>query len=335
MLVCFANNFGGLPGSFFYQAAVFVNKLLLAMPESVGSPSAQWQGPLPPTPAASQHYRQQQLQRAATLQRSPRGQPFNQLPYQTRPEHTVFRSLGVPLDERYTVKKVLGQGAFGRVVLAKDRQTGKKVAIKEIHRTDNMLDIERELLALIKATKGSPRCHPNVVCYYDHFRAVPTRSSEQMRGYIVMEYIEGESLREYLQRKNKFRKSVFLDILKSVARGLQFLHSRDIAHRDVKPANIMLRKGSKQAVLVDLGLACFPQERVRTATGDFPECSSLSGSRYYIAPEILQGFVPLTVDSWMRSDMYALGRVGEELGLANEAFVQMLLHPDPFQRPTA
>lgn len=308
---------------------------------------------LPPQPPPS---REQMLRGAATLQRTARQRALMQrtgrkqalqLDVGQRLQHSLFVQSKTPFDQRYEIKNVLGQGAFGRVYLAIDRRNGTEVAVKEILNQTaprQQLEVTLELFALIRATNGSPRCHPNVVCYYSHFLAYPTAQSKVPLRYIVIEYIKGKPLDKILTSPQPLNEKEATKILVDCLRGLQFLHAKNIAHRDIKPANIMLRIQSDrepQAVLVDLGLACFRGEIIQGKV----ECSGFAGTLNYIAPEIRQQRVQRNVYSWMKSDVYALGLVAKELFAKSSyqahsetrvtAVVMEMLSQNPQERPSA
>ena len=301
---------------------------------------------LPPTPIQGQYAKVEQikameqqrtraLQKAAQLQRTKQGGKL-QRPIATRPSQIYFTQLPQMLTDWYKVDKVLGQGQFGRVLLAKDRKTGQQVALKEILRQEtpqDKLDVDLELLALLKATGGHPRCHPNVVCYYGHFEALPSKKAQRPVRYIAMEFVAGQTLDKL--KPNKLSSDDRLNILRTALAGLAFLHSHNIAHRDIKPANIIVRRnptsGRLDAVLVDLGLSCFQGQ---TRDNGAAECSIGAGSEYYMAPELRDKRLPYVTSNWMRGDIYSLGVSLHPL-LGGLDLVQLMLQPEPQHRPTA
>ena len=178
------------------------------------------------------------------------------------------------------------------VELAEDTRLGRLVALKRMAGTvdvSGLSRLRREALA------GASLNHPNLVSVYD----ILTRDDGDL--VIVMEYVDGETLRDRLSREGKLAPSDALPLLAGVASGLDAIHGAGIVHRDVKPSNILL--GEDGAVKVaDLGVASVPDRTQITITG------SIIGSLNYMAPEQLESG-PATP----ALDVYALSAVAFEV----------------------
>lgn len=192
---------------------------------------------------------------------------------------------------RYRTISRLGSGGMARVDLAEDTLLGRRVALKRLTGEADpraLSRLRREALA------GASLSHPNLVSIYD---VVPTAEGHLI---IVMEYVEGETLRARLAREGRLPVSEALRILEGVAAGVDAIHRGRIVHRDVKPSNILLGNGTVK--VADLGIASLP-ERTRITTS-----GSIVGSLSYMAPEQLQD-APATSSI----DVYALAAVAYEI----------------------
>ncbi len=188
-------------------------------------------------------------------------------------------SPGDLLAAKYRIEAEIGRGAFGRVYRARDIDLDRVVAIKELHRgqddlgstqfSDYVRRFERE--ARVQARFN----HPNIVHVYELLRLADDRL------YLVMEYVDGGSLRDYLARRGPLPVDEALRIMAHLLAGLAAVHhnSGDIVHRDIKPSNVLLTKGG-QAKLTDFGLAQVGDESMRSGAGQ-PH----PGSPMYMSPE--------------------------------------------------
>lgn len=207
------------------------------------------------------------------------------------------RTCGAPrreelLLERYLVLEPLGQGGMGTVYLAKDtRLSNRLVAIKEM-RTDEVEEEDRALNA------EQFKSEMTILASLDH-SAIPNIYDYQVEGaraYLVMEYIEGETLAQYLEQVGAIGEYEAIMIAIELCRVLEYLHSQKppIIFRDLKPSNVMRdRKG--RIFLIDFGIA-------RTFKRGQARDTALFGSLGYCAPEQLG-----TGQSSPRTDIYALG----------------------------
>ncbi|MDO8501619.1 MAG: protein kinase [Gemmatimonadaceae bacterium] len=207
--------------------------------------------------------------------------------------------LKAALADRYPIERELGRGGMATVYLAQDIKHGRRVAIKVLRpELAAMLGAERFLREIEIAARLS---HPHILPLYD---------SGQVDGllFYVMPHIEGESLRDRLDREKQLPIDEAVRLAQQVASALDYAHRREIVHRDIKPENILLHEGL--ALVADFGIAL----AVRAAAGERLTEAGLSlGTPYYMSPEQAIGDRPIDA----RSDIYSLGCVLYEM-LAGE-----------------
>jgi len=228
----------------------------------------------------------------------------------------------------YTLISKIGMGAFGITYKAIDNNTHEKVAIKIINvnkviNKQYLID-EVNVLKAISSITGEDSCDPTISCYYENF-IENWRGSENM--FIVMEYIEGITLRDYINNRLKLNqiinKNVLWSIFYGLAKGLSHIHNKGIAHRDIKPENIMITNDGN-IKFIDFGLSCVSkcfEVNCLNICGD-----GIVGSVPYVAPELFyntpthygNGFSKL--EKAKRSDMWAIGLVMFELANIIERF---------------
>lgn len=202
--------------------------------------------------------------------------------------------IGKLLDNRYEILELVGTGGMAKVYKARCHRLNRLVAIK-ILREDLSQDAEFRRRFHDESQAVAMLSHPNIVAVYD-----VSRSSEL--EYIVMELIDGITLKQYMQRKgNKLNWREALHFITQIAKALSHAHSRGIIHRDIKPHNIMvLRDGSVK--VADFGIA-------RVASGGHSTLTQEAlGSVHYISPEQARGS---HIDA--RSDLYSAGVVLYEM----------------------
>jgi len=223
------------------------------------------------------------------------------------PPAALLDALRAALAPQYEVVRQLGAGGMGSVFLARDTTLDRPVAVKVISPELSASKTFRDRFLLEARTVAKLR-HPNIVAVY---------AAGESAGllYFVMEYVEGESLRDLLDREGRCDPERARRILRDLAAALAYAHEAGIVHRDIKPENILLNaQGSP--LLTDFGVArAFsaaaapgaPDEGRMTGTG------FVLGSPRYMSPEQATGERQLDG----RSDVYALGLVGYEM-LAGE-----------------
>jgi serine/threonine-protein kinase len=198
---------------------------------------------------------------------------------------------------RYRLIQKLGKGAMGEVSLGEDTKLDRKVAIKTIRPDVDMSSkeaIEMRQRFVREAKTAGKLTHPNIVTVYDSFEG------EGGIAYIVMEYVEGDTLAN-IMKKARLSVPQIKHIIVNAANGLQHAHENGVYHRDIKPENIMLAPKTGVTKLMDFGIARLVESNM-TATG------SVLGTPAYMAPEQCTG---QKVDA--RSDVFSLGVVLYEL----------------------
>ena len=218
-----------------------------------------------------------------------------------------LESLRGALADRYAVERELGRGGMATVYLARDLKHGRPVAIKVLRpEIAAALGPERFLREIEVAARLT---HPHIL---------PLHDSGQAGGslYYVMPYIEGESLRDRLEREGQLPLEEALRITREVASALSYAHGHDVVHRDIKPENILLSGG--EAVVADFGIA----RAITQAAGTrLTETGIPVGTPQYMSPEQASGGGP--IDG--RSDVYSLACV----------LYEMLVAEPPYTGPSA
>ncbi len=211
--------------------------------------------------------------------------------------------LPVVAPERYEVLALLGQGGMGLVLKGRHKQLNKLVAIKILNTALSLDSISLKRFD-IEAKAGSQLAHPNLIAVFDY--GVTTEG----KPYLVMEYLEGESLQERIAESGPIETEEFLRIFEQVARALKYIHNQNIIHRDIKTSNIMLQKIDSEsesfAKLLDFGIAKVLADSGLTIQ-DLTATGSVFGSPLYMSPEQCRG-----KDTDGRSDIYSLGCVMHE-----------------------
>ncbi len=201
--------------------------------------------------------------------------------------------IGKMLDNRYEVLEVIGTGGMAIVYKAKCHRLNRYVALK-VMKEEIAQDEEFRRRFFEESQSVAMLSHPNIVGVYD-----VSRSSEI--EYIVMELIDGITLKDYLSRRGalSWKETTFFAV--QIAKALEHAHSRDIIHRDIKPQNIMLLRDGTVKV-ADFGIAHHTNDQRTYVKGE------AIGSVHYVSPEQARGSV---IDN--RSDLYSLGVVMYEM----------------------
>jgi len=206
------------------------------------------------------------------------------------------------LADRYTIDRELGRGGMAIVFLAQDQKHHRKVAIKVL-KPELAAALGRDrFLREIETAAGLN--HPHIL---------PLHDSGEADGflYYVIPYVEGESLRDRLDRERQLPLDDALQIAREIAGALSYAHTHNILHRDIKPGNILLSTG--HALVTDFGIA-----RAITATdgGQLTEVGTLVGTPAYMSPEQIDA--SQYIDG--RADVYSLGCVLFEMLVGEPPF---------------
>jgi len=200
--------------------------------------------------------------------------------------------IGSILDDRYEILEIIGEGGMALVFKARDLRLNRYVAVK-IMREDLMDDEEFRSRFYAEAHAVAMLSNQNIVAVYDV-------SQNPDIEYIVMELVDGITLRQYMDRRGALAWREVLHFSTQIARALAHAHERGIVHRDIKPQNVMMfRDGT--AKVADFGIAALENEI-------YENNGQAIGSIHYIAPEQAKGENP---DA--RSDLYSLGVVMYEM----------------------
>ena len=201
------------------------------------------------------------------------------------------RYIGKTLDNRYEILEVIGTGGMAVVFKAKCHRLNRMVAIKMLKK-DLSEDAEFRRRFHDESQAVAMLSHPNIMSVHD-----VSRGGDM--DYIVMELIDGITLKQYMERRGKLDWRETLHFITQIMRGLSHAHSRSLIHRDIKPQNIMvLRDGTVK--VTDFGIACL-------SNGSNPSNEAI-GSVHYISPEQAKGDY---TDN--RSDIYSAGVVLYEM----------------------
>lgn len=201
---------------------------------------------------------------------------------------------GMIINERYKIIKMIGDGGMANVYLASDMILNREVAVKVLRHelADDSTFIrrfEREARAVTSLS------HPNIVGIYDI-------GNDKGNYYIVMEYIEGKTLKHLIKERQSLTVTETLALMKQITAGVAHAHNHGIIHRDLKPQNILLKRDGTVKI-TDFGIAI-----TSSATTSITKTNSIMGSVHYLAPEIARGDA-----ASIQSDIYALGIIMYEM----------------------
>ncbi|MBB6452971.1 serine/threonine-protein kinase [Salirhabdus euzebyi] len=205
----------------------------------------------------------------------------------------MFR--GQLLNERYQIKHAIGGGGMANVYLAHDLILERDVAIKVLrmeyaHDEEFIERFRREAQSTISLS------HPNIVNIFD-----VGEDNEDGIYYIVMEYVKGMTLKQYIQMYGPLPVEEAVDVMKQVTSAISHAHANEIIHRDIKPQNILINNSGKVKV-TDFGIA------MALSSTSVTQTNSVLGSVHYLSPEQARGGTAIR-----KSDIYSLGIVFFEL----------------------
>ena len=202
-------------------------------------------------------------------------------------------SKGQKINDRYEIIKSIGEGGMANVYLAHDSILDRKVAIKVLR--GDLENNEKFIRRFQREAKSvSDLSHPNIVEVYDV-------GEEEGQHYIVMEYIDGRTLKQLIQKRGALTVAEVLDIMTQLTDGLAAAHEAYIIHRDIKPQNIMILDNG-MVKITDFGIAMTLNATQLTQT------NSVMGSVHYLPPEQASGQTATT-----KSDIYSSGILMYEL----------------------
>jgi len=203
------------------------------------------------------------------------------------------------LGERYELSEILGRGGMAEVRLGRDIRLGRTVAVKTL-RSDLALDSNFQARFRREAQSAASLNHPAIVSVYDTGEdfadGVPV-------PYIVMEYVDGQTLRELLSSGRKLLPERAMEIAAGILSALEYSHQNGIVHRDIKPGNVMLTRSGTVKVM-DFGIA----RAVADATVSMTATAAVIGTAQYLSPEQAKG-----EKTDARSDLYSTGCLLYEL----------------------
>ena len=220
-------------------------------------------------------------------------------PRESDPGGTLL-PVGTSIQDRYELRRELGRGGMGCVYLARDDRLDRLVAIKVVATPSNSCSTPLDAALAYEARLGAGLNHPAIAAVYDF-------GFHQGRAFTVFEYVDGDALRELLLAEKTLPLDHALPIIGSLARALDFAHSRGILHRDLKPDNVMIGAFG-EVYVVDWGIAVSLRD---DGSGRLPlaaEASGLGGTPAYMAPEMLD-----SNGLSERTDVYLLGAILYEI----------------------
>ena len=201
---------------------------------------------------------------------------------------------GILLDNRYRIVDKIGVGGMADVYLGEDTLLGRQVAIKVLHA--NFANDDEFVTRFKREAQAAGKLnHPNIVNMYDV-------GFDQDLHYIIMEYVDGETLKEYITRHGRLSIDEAVKFTIAIAEGLEHAHTMGIVHCDIKPHNVIITRTGRVKV-TDFGIA-----RAMNATNTVMYTNSILGSAHYLSPEQASG---KPVDG--NTDIYSLGVVLYEM----------------------
>ena len=205
------------------------------------------------------------------------------------------------LGNRYQIIRKIGDGGMAFVYQAKDKLLNRIVAVKVLRPefaddAEFLAKFKREAEAVANIT------HPNIVNVYDV-------GQEDKVHYIVMEYVDGQNLKEIIKNEGVLDEYTALDITKQIAQALSAAHKKGVIHRDIKPHNILISNEGRQVKVADFGIAKAVSNSTITNIG------SIIGSVHYFSPEQAKG-QPVAKNA----DLYSLGIVLYEMIIGRVPF---------------
>lgn len=205
--------------------------------------------------------------------------------------------VGLTLNNQYAILELIGQGGMSAVYKAKELKLGKLVAVKVMLPHVLSSNEKTKQRFLLEARATASLSHPNIVAIHNY-------GTTETFPYLVMDYVEGDSLSDWIQERGAIPVNLAIPIFINIANAMAHAHNQNVLHRDLKPSNVMLvhTQNQKDLVkLVDFGIAkMLPQEGMESM--HLTQTGELFGSPLYMSPEQCRGE---SLD--VRSDIYAMG----------------------------
>jgi serine/threonine protein kinase len=208
---------------------------------------------------------------------------------------------------RYKIIEEIGRGAMGVVYQGYDPKIDRIVALKTIRkdRLAESRDVEDLVMRFQKEVRATGKLvHPNIIVIYD-------TGEDKERAYIAMEYVEGDTLENLIQKGTRFPMEKIIDIIDQICNGLEYTHRQGIVHRDLKPSNILLVHGEKVKI-TDFGIS----KAVGASSSPLTQAGILLGTPSYMSPEQIAG---MEING--RSDLFSLGIILYQLLTGEKPFV--------------
>ena len=208
---------------------------------------------------------------------------------------------------RYVIIEEIGRGAMGTVYQGYDPKIDRIVALKTIRkdRLAESRDVEDLVSRFQKEVQAAGKLvHPNIIVIYD-------TGEDEETAYLAMEYLEGDTLEDTIQKGIRFSLEKVIDIMDQICHGLEYTHRQGIVHRDLKPSNIMLVKGERVKI-TDFGIS----KAVGALTSPLTQAGVFLGTPSYMSPEQIAGN---KIDG--RSDLFSLGIILYQLLTGEKPFV--------------
>ena len=200
------------------------------------------------------------------------------------------------LSDRYQIERELGQGGMATVYLARDLRHERRVAVKVLR---------PELAAVIGADRFLQEIKTTANLQHAHILPLHDSGVADNLLYYVMPFVEGESLRDLLNREKQLEIPLAIDLTRQVASALHYAHGKGVIHRDIKPENVMIHDG--QALVADFGIALAVSSAANSSR--MTETGMSLGTPQYMSPEQAMGDRELNA----RSDIYSLGAMLYEM----------------------
>jgi serine/threonine-protein kinase len=211
------------------------------------------------------------------------------------------------LGDRYELGEVIGRGGMAEVRRGRDLRLGRVVALKML-RVDHAADTTFQARFRREAQSSASLNHRNIVAVYDTGEDIV---DGHRIPYIVMEYVEGQTLREMIRDRARFTPERSIEVMAAMLDALEYSHRAGIVHRDIKPGNIMITTAGEVKVM-DFGIARSLAETGMALT----QTAAVVGTAQYISPEQARG-----EQADARSDLYACGCVMYELLTGRPPFI--------------